>query len=384
MVNAPDGTHMINPTATGGEEWYLYMGGDPLEDPRFNAVQVTGNGTDGFQTGEDFALMTVETSTGYNIGSIIQDIDHAFLASTGYMYKSNDWKDVEITGLFNCSLVPADKPARIQFMARGAELSEFKPWCPGTFYMGELTIDGQFRWTKSQYYLSYDSKEWLEPGDVGLGSNLRTLNWFGFKIVLSNIDIGLPGEGREGVRLRAFVDPANTSNWKEILQADIRDMGGWGKDGVECGGNSDQIVTWGGPIAAFGFHWGSKIKWNKLSIREVDAGGSFLEPAPTRQAPAFAAVSRVLTSTTHRYRIGTFIEPTCAGEVPTNPNPPPPGPGDPGGPPAGFLDVDKKIAHEYDIEKARTSIDSIDVIVRVIRSRAEARAEGDFVSVDVG
>ncbi len=69
MVNAKDGIAMINPTAVGGEEWYLSMGGDPVsEDPRFNALQVSGNGTDGFQTADDFALMTVETSTGYSPG----------------------------------------------------------------------------------------------------------------------------------------------------------------------------------------------------------------------------------------------------------------------------------------------------------------------------
>jgi hypothetical protein len=378
MVNAPDGTHMINPTASGGEEWYLYMGGDPLEDPRFNATQITGNGTDGFQTGDDFALMTVETSTGYNNGSIIQDIDQAFVASTGYMYKSNDWKDVEITGMFNCELVSSSNPARIQLRARGAEVSEFRPWCPGSFYMGELNMDGQFRWVKGQYHLSQVAKEWLEPVSVGLGSDLRGIGWFGFKITIANTDIGIPGEGREGVHLRAYVDPGNNGNWKEIVQSDIKDMGGWGEDGAECGGYKDQIITWGGPLAGFGFHWGSKIKWNHLSVREIDEGGSFLEPAATRQAPAFAAVSRVLTSTTHRYAIGTFVQPTCGGEVPGDPDPPPTDP-----PPSGFVDVVKKLAHRYNIAKARTSIDTVDNPVRVIRSRAEAFAEGDNISISI-
>lgn len=377
MPNAKDGLAMLNPSAIGGEEWYLSMGGSPTDDPRFNATQITGNGTDGFQTGDDFAQMTVETSTGYSSGSIINDIDHAFVASTGYMFKSNDWKDVEITGLYNCNLV-TNMNARIQIMVRGAELSELRPFCPGSFYMAEWNMDGQFRWTKGQYHLSHISKDWIEPNLVGLGTDLRLNGWFGLKIVISNIDIGVPGDGREGVLLTAYVDRLNNGNWKPITQSVIRDMGGWGEDGSECGGRRDQIITWGGPLATFGFHWGSRIKWNKLSVREVDVGGSFLEPEPTRQSPAFAAVSRVLTSTTHRYRIGTFIAPTCAGEVGTNPDPPPPDP-----PPGGFVDVTKKIAHKYDILKERKTIDPIDVIVRVIRSRAEARADGDNVDVDV-
>lgn len=377
MPNAPDGLAMIHPTSIGGEEWYISMGGDPTEDPRFNAIQITGNGTDGFSTGDDFALMTIETSTGYSPGSIINDIDQAFVASTGYMYKSNDWKDVEITGLFNCNLV-TNMNARIQFMVRGAELSDFKPWCPGSFYMGEWNMDGQFRWTKGQYHLSYVSKDWVDPQNVGLGTDLRLLGWFGLKMVITNIDIGVPGEGLEGVKLSAYIDPSNNGNWKLIAQSEIRDMGGWGEDGSECGGRRDQIITWGGPLAGFKFEWGSNIKFNKLSVREVDAGGSFLEPAPTRAAPAFAAASRVMTSTTHRYRIGTFIAPTCAGEVGTNPDPPPPDP-----PPSGQVDVTKKIAHVYDIIKQRSSIDPIDIIVRVRRSRAEAIADGD-VHVEVG
>ena len=377
MPNAKDGIAMINPTAIGGEEWYLYTGGDPVaDDPRFNAVQLTGNGTDGFSPGDDFGLMTVETSTGYNNGAIISDIDHSFVASTGYMYKSNDWKDVEITGLFNCSRV-TNMDARIQFMARGAELSEFRPWCPGTFYMAELNMDGQFRWTKAQYHLSHASQDWIDPVLVGLGTDVRLQGWFGLKIVLSNIDIGVPGEGRQGVMLSAYIDKNNTSNWTLIDTSEIRDMGGWGEDGGECGGRRDQIITWGGPLVGFRFEWGSRILFNKLSVREVDVGGSFLEPEPTRQTPAFAAVSRVLTSTTHRYRIGTFIAPTCAGEVGTDPDPPPPDP-----PPIGTVDVVKKIAHVYDILKERKTIDTIDWPVRHVRSRAEAIADGDRVSVD--
>ncbi len=268
-------------------------------------------------------------------------------------------------------------------IVRGAETSEFRPWCPGTMYMAEWNMDGQFRWTKGQYYLSYVSKDWIDSNQVGLGSDLRQNGWFGLKVVISNIDIGVPGEGKEGVLLSAYIDRLNNGSWKLIDAALTRDMGGWGADGSECGGYRDQIITWGGPLVTFGFHWGSRIKWNRLSVREIDLGGSFLEPAPTRQAPAYAAVSRVLTSTTHRYRIGTFIAPTCAGEVGTDPDPPPPDPGDPGGPPVGFVDTVKKIAHKYDILKERRTVDPVDNPVHVHRSRAEAWADGDKVSVDV-
>lgn len=364
MVNGEDGVQMVNPTSIGGEFWYLST--EPASDPRFNSpTRLIGNYTDGFSCLVDPGLMSIETSMGYNVGSVRKNVNHGFIASTGFMYRSNDWRNVEMTGYFDCRAV-TNEDARIQLFARSAEFNEEKQWCPGSFYMGELTMQGQFRWVKGQYYLSADNKDWIPASSVGLGTDLRTRSggWFGIKIVMNNVDLG---SGKQGVRLQMYVDRNNSNGWILVGNADLLDSGGWGKDGVPCGGKYDQIITWGGPLASVRLVSGTEILFNKLSVREVDVGGQFIAPPPSAQAVAMAtgAFQRVLTMTTFRYRVGVSLIPTCLGEIPTDPDPPPPGPGDPGTPtdpppPGGSVFVEMRLAHRFDINKSQTTVSSIE------------------------
>ena len=354
MVNGIDNVQMINPTAVGGEFWYLST--EPASDPRFNAPNLTGNYTDGFQVTVDPALMSIENSLGYSPGSVRSNVNHAFIASTGYLYSSKDWRDVEITGYFDCRFT-TNPNARIQFFARSAEIPSQRQWCPGSFYMGELSMDGRFRWVKAQYWLSAFQQEWISAASVGLGNDLskRARGWFGFKIVISNVDIG---EGRLGVKLQLYVDRNDNNFWTLVGAADYVDMGGWGSDGQPCGGYSDQIITWGGPLTSIRLEGDTAIIFNKLSVREVDVGGEFAIPETTKQAHAAAtgAFQRVIGMATFRYRVGISLVPTCVGEIPTDPDPPPPGPGDPGEPPAGTTFVEMSLAHRFDINRIQTAV----------------------------
>lgn len=360
MVNGLDNVKMINPGSIGGEFWYLST--EPTTDPRFNSpVRLEGNYTDGFTCPIDPALITIETSVGYDLGSVNKSINHAFLASVGYMYRSNDWRDIEWTGYFDCRQV-TDINARIQFFARSAELNEEKSWCPGTFYMGELAMDGRFRWVKGQYYLSAENKDWIEATDVGLSTDLTTriTGWFGLKIVMSNIDIG---DGKQGVKLRLYVDANNSNGWSLVGNADFIDNGNWGRDGEFCKGKADQIITWGGPLASLRLERGTQIIFNKLSVREVDVGGEFLAPLPTAQANAAAtgAFQRLIGMVTLRYRIGVFTIPTCIGEIPTDPDPGPGDPGDPDPPPGGTdVFVEMRLAHKFDINRSTNVIATVE------------------------
>jgi hypothetical protein len=366
-VNGLDLVQQIHPTSVGGEEWYLST--SPMDDPRFNCPDIQGNATDGFTCQVDPALMTVETSVGYNLGSVSKTIDHAFLASVGFMYRSNDWRDCEATGYFDCRQV-IDDHARIQIFARGAEVGDERQWCPGSSYMGELNMQGEFRWVKHQYYLSAENQEWIPSNVVGLTDNLvtRSNGWFGFKIVMTNVDIG---DGKQGVQLMAYVDKGNNNSWTLIPGSELLDKGGWGQDDEFCGGYSDQIITWGGPLATFRIETGSNVLFNKLSVREIDFGGQFIAPATTAQTAASetGAFQRLLAMSVHRYRIGTSITPTCTGEIPTDPDPPPPNPGDPGGPPGGSVFVEMRYGHRYDIEKVRRTITSVLQMMEDIRAR---------------
>ena len=359
MVNGIDGVQMINPNAIGGEFWYLST--EPAADVRFNSpVRLEGNYTDGFTCPIDPALLTIETSVGYDIGSVNKTVNHSFLESVGFMYRSNDWRDVEMTGYFDCRNV-TDPNARIQLFARSAELNEQKTWCPGSFYMGELAMDGRFRWVKGQYYLSADNKDWVNAADVGLSSDLttRTIGWFGIKIVMTNIDIG---EGKQGVKLKLYVDANNSNGWSHIGNAEFVDNGNWGRDGEFCKGKADQIITWGGPLASLRLERGTQIVFNKLSVSEIGEKGEFLAPLPTAQAEAAAtgAFQRLIGMVTLRYRIGVFQIPTCLGEIPTDPDPPPGGGGDPDPPPGGGSTfVEMRLAHKYDINRSVTAIISV-------------------------
>lgn len=352
MVNGIDNVQMINPTAVGGEFWYLST--EPENDPRFNTSKLTGNYTDGFKVTIDPATMTVENSLGYSPGSVRSNVNHGFVASTGFLYSSKDWRDVEMTGYFDCREV-LNPNARIQMFVRSAEIPGARQWCPGSFYMGELAMDGRFRWVKAQYYLSAFQQEWISASNVGLGTDLtqKVNGWFGIKIVIHNIDIG---EGRLGVQLRCYVDKNNNNLWTLVGASEIIDNGGWGADGQPCGGNADQIITWGGPLASFKLEGDTSIIFNKLSVREIDAGGNFLIPAATTQAEAAAtgAFTRVIGMVTFRYRVGISVVPTCVGEIPTDPDPPPgpPGPGE--------IFVEMSLAHKYDINRQATSVTIIE------------------------
>ena len=48
------------------------------------------------------------------------------------------------------------------------------------------------------------------------------------------------------------------------------DSGGFGSDGEDCGGDPDQIITWGGPIATFRWDNADDVDIKKFSVREIE------------------------------------------------------------------------------------------------------------------
>jgi hypothetical protein len=57
---------------------------------------------------------------------------------------------------------------------------------------------------------------------------------------------------------------------------DFVDSGGWGNQGGYCGGDPDQIITWGGPIATFRWDYATDVDFKNFSVREI-------EPPPSPQ-----------------------------------------------------------------------------------------------------
>jgi hypothetical protein len=73
--------------------------------------------------------------------------------------------------------------------------------------------------------------------------------------------------GKTVVKMESYVDPNNNNQWQKVC--DFIDQGGWGRQRAECRGACDQIVTWGGPIAALRWDDGNGIEIKNLSIREI-------------------------------------------------------------------------------------------------------------------
>lgn len=69
-----------------------------------------------------------------------------------------------------------------------------------------------------------------------------------------------------------WVDQNNDGNWVKVFET--VDAGGWGSEGTAgCGGQADQIITWGGPIATFRWDSATDVDFKNLSIREINARG---------------------------------------------------------------------------------------------------------------
>ena len=73
--------------------------------------------------------------------------------------------------------------------------------------------------------------------------------WVGFKGIMWN----MVQNGETVVKMEIWVDKNEDGKqdgpWVKVDEN--TDSGGWGSEGEECGGASDQIITWGGPVATF-------------------------------------------------------------------------------------------------------------------------------------
>ena len=293
---------------------------------------VSGTTTDGYVVGDNPSPhIYIETSTGYSLRSLPPSINHKEIASRGYMYKVNDWEQVEITSYFN--LVSTEDNFVLTVFARGAEFSTPMPWCPGSAYKLEIRQDGKFRFVKQQYFLQATpwAQGWIDVPD--LFDPLSLNGWFGVKFACYNKDIGA---GKQGVKLEFYLDPGSTNAWAKI--GEFTDSGGWGGSDAACGGANDQIITWGGPLAGFSWDSATNLRFRLMSVRTVNPGGTFGDPVPQP--------GKVLVSSTHVYRIGIAAKQTCESVIPQDPNPPPT-------PPGGGLTVTvKKVAEQHDINKS--------------------------------
>ena len=249
------GVVKIYPTKKGGEQWYIKS--DPNSDPRFSPQTTMTKNSDGsFKIKSTKVRMGVFTSSGFHPENI-KTLNHNKIALAGYMQSPNDWKNVEITGYVKLNSGNNDN---FVWYARGGRHTGFgsPEGCEGVAYKGGLFYSGATRWEKEQ---------WHSGGYVfgEFGKNIGPIKgkWVGFKVIMYNV----VQDHKTMVKLELWVDKNNNNNW--IKAAEKTDKGGWGNSGRECGGKADQIITWGGPIAAFRWDGATNVDIKKFSVREI-------------------------------------------------------------------------------------------------------------------
>ena len=253
------GIQKIYPTAEEGEEWYMNMS-DPLHDPQFNPeVEFVQNDEDlSWHVDDSKVRMNVYTSSGYN-ESKIATYDQNELAKKGYMQSPNDWKNVEMTGFVKYE--EGDDDQNFAWYARGGKHTDSED-CEGSAYKGQLFYEGESRFAKEQWFVSYASSD--ERAKVTYPLEDR---WIGFKFVVYN----LPPlkNGTIYVKMENWINEnGDGKSWKKV---DVRiDRGHWGEQGEHCDGKPAQIISWGGPIAAFRWDKADGVDIKDFSVREIE------------------------------------------------------------------------------------------------------------------
>ena len=249
------GVLKIFQTKKDGQQWYLKS--NPNSDPQFSPQTTLTKNSDGsFKIKSMKVRMGVFTSSGFNPEKI-DTLDHSKIAMAEYMQSPNDWRDVEITGYVKLNSGNNDN---FVWYARGARHTGFgaPAGCEGTAYKGDLFYDGNTRWTKEQWHTGG-----YAFGEFGKNIGSISGKWVGLKVIMYNA----VEKDKSVVKLELWVDKNNNNNW--IKANEKTDKGGWGNAGRECGGKADQIITWGGPIAAFRWDGATDVDIKKFSIREI-------------------------------------------------------------------------------------------------------------------
>jgi hypothetical protein len=253
------GIQKLYQTTENGEEWYMNMS-DPLHDPQFNPqVELVKNDEDiSWHVDDSQVRMNVYTSSGYN-ESKITTYNQIELAKKGYMQSPNDWKNVEMTGYVKYN--EGDNDQNFAWYARGGKHTDSED-CEGSAYKGQLYYEGDSRFAKQQWFVSYAFTDEKEHITYPLEDR-----WIGFKFVVYN----LPPlkNGTIFVKMENWINENGDGiSWKKI---DERiDRGHWGERGEHCDGKAAQIISWGGPIATFRWDNADEVDIKYFSVREIE------------------------------------------------------------------------------------------------------------------
>jgi Concanavalin A-like lectin/glucanases superfamily/F5/8 type C domain len=250
------GIKKLYPTKNNGEEWYINMN-NPLGDSRFNPQNTITQNPDGsWKMKSTQVRMNVYTSTGYNSANI-PTLDHSVIASKGYMLASNDWRNFEMTQYVKVNTSPSDDNFSPNGRGGRHTGSGAPEGCEGSSMKGDLFFSGKVRFAKEQWHVSYVFTSLKTPtGSI-------EDKWVGIKFIVYNF----VENNKVVVKTELWLDTNNNGNFVKVDEN--VDRGGWGTEGVECGGAPDQIISWGGPITTFRWDTATDVDFKNLSVREI-------------------------------------------------------------------------------------------------------------------
>ncbi len=252
----PFGIKEIYQTKQGGEEWFMNMN-SPTSDSRNNPPPLTKNPDGSFKVTSSQVRWGVFTSSGYHPAQIAT-YNQKQLVPQGFMQSPNDWKNVEMTGYIKVNqFSSSDLP--FTWYARGGRDTDSAP-CEGTSIKGRLAIDGTTNFAKEQWHTGGYFSTLAKPATDAINTK-----WIGFKTVIYNIQ----ENGKTVVKMENWIDKNNDNTWVKI--SDFVDRGGFGNQGGHCGGDPDQMITWGGPDAVFRWDGQTDVDVKNLSVREIQA-----------------------------------------------------------------------------------------------------------------
>jgi hypothetical protein len=252
-------------TKPGGEAWSMNRN-NPNSDPRFHigSIKLIKNRDGSFKVTSTEVRFGVYTSSGYQPDKI-STLNQQQLASKGYMQLANDWKNVEMTGYFKINSFTDsihNGPPHIELLARGG-IHTNSIRCEGTSYHSNLYETGRSKFEKE---LEFTAGYTTEDPEKQYAETQLQGKWIGIKAIFYNKNDGT-------VNLEQWIDDGfdstNTprNNWHKIFE--FTDTGNWRAVQNYCGGTSNTIIKWGGPIAIFRWDNIDDMDFKNFSVREI-------------------------------------------------------------------------------------------------------------------
>lgn len=199
------------------------------------------------------------------------NISHAECRRRGYMFKPNDWKNIEMTGYYFATPGSGSRngSAHIEHVMRGAFNSTGALSCSASNYHMNIYMGARDEVHLEKDYFHTNGYSTINPKKTGVGAGPGvTGKWFGYKTTCYN------NAANTAVTVEAYVDKTGTppGQWTKVFS--FTDTPG--AMGV-CRGTVSSCVddncrlpaTYGGPILNFRWDNMTNVKFKWLSCREI-------------------------------------------------------------------------------------------------------------------